>query len=92
MRRSYRGAHIANVYVTAEYENIEVHYTLAFNEDMKLASFGDPIAGSPSRKHIGKINILKISVIISFEIGICAPDFVKREVLLNFSTRLNVAI
>ena len=35
-----RGAHIAAVYVTAEYENIEVHYTLAFNEDMKLASFG----------------------------------------------------
>ena len=35
-----RGAHIAAVYVTAEYKNIEVHYTLAFNEDMKLASFG----------------------------------------------------
>ena len=35
-----RGAHIAAVYVTAEYENIEVQYTLAFNEDMKLASFG----------------------------------------------------
>lgn len=35
-----RGAHIAAVYVTAEYENIEVHYILAFNEDMKLASFG----------------------------------------------------
>ena len=35
-----RGAHIAAVYVTSEYENIEVHYTLAFNEDMKLASFG----------------------------------------------------
>ena len=33
-------ADIAAVYVTAEYENIEVHYTLAFNEDMKLASFG----------------------------------------------------
>lgn len=35
-----RGAHIAVVYVTAKYENIEAHYTLAFNEDMKLASFG----------------------------------------------------
>ena len=39
-----RGAHIAAVYVTAEYENIEVHYTLAFNEDMKLAVLWDPIA------------------------------------------------
>ena len=35
-----RGAHIAVVYVTAKYENVEAHYTLAFNEDMKLASFG----------------------------------------------------
>ena len=35
-----RGAHAAVVYILAQYENVEAHYTLAFNEDMKLASLG----------------------------------------------------
>lgn len=35
-----RGNHIAAAYVTAKYQNVEVHYTLAFNQDMKLASIG----------------------------------------------------
>ena len=35
-----RGNHIAAAYVTAKYQNVEVHYTFAFNQDMKLASFG----------------------------------------------------
>ena len=59
-----RGAHIAAVYVTAEYENIEVHYT-GVQRGHEACVLRDPIAGSFLRKHIGKINILKISVIIS---------------------------
>ena len=37
---SKRGVNAAVAYVTATYENVEIHYTLAFDEDMKLASFG----------------------------------------------------
>lgn len=37
---SQRGVTAAVAYVTADYENVEIHYTFAFNEDMKLASFG----------------------------------------------------
>ena len=35
-----RGVTAAVAYVSAEYENAEIHFTFAFNEDMKLASFG----------------------------------------------------
>lgn len=35
-----RGNHVAAVYVTARYENVEVHYTLAFNQELQLASLG----------------------------------------------------
>lgn len=35
-----RGVTAAVAYVTAEYENVEIHYTFAFDEEMKLASLG----------------------------------------------------
>lgn len=35
-----RGVTAAVAYVTAEYENTELHFTFAFDEDMKLASLG----------------------------------------------------
>lgn len=35
-----RGVTAAVAYVSAEYENAEIHFTFAFNEDMKLASLG----------------------------------------------------
>ena len=35
-----RGVTAAVVYVTAEYENTDIRYTFAFDEDMKLASLG----------------------------------------------------
>lgn len=35
-----KGVTAAVAYVTAEYENVELHFTFAFDEDMKLASFG----------------------------------------------------
>lgn len=35
-----RGVTAAVAYVAAEYENTGIRYTFAFNEDMKLASFG----------------------------------------------------
>ena len=35
-----RGTHTAVVYVTAKYDNVEAHFTLAFNEELKLVSFG----------------------------------------------------
>ena len=35
-----RGVTAALAYVTADYENAEIHFTFAFNEDMELASLG----------------------------------------------------
>lgn len=35
-----RGTTAAVAYVAASYENVDIRYTFAFNEDMKLASFG----------------------------------------------------
>ena len=35
-----RGVTAAVAYVTADYENAEIHFTFAFNEDMELASLG----------------------------------------------------
>ena len=35
-----RGVTAALAYVTADYENAEIRYTFAFDEDMKLASLG----------------------------------------------------
>lgn len=35
-----RGVKAAVAYVSAEYENVEIHFTFAFNEDMELASLG----------------------------------------------------
>ena len=35
-----RGVTAAVAYVTADYANVEIHYTFVFNEDMKLASLG----------------------------------------------------
>ena len=35
-----RGVTAAVAYVSADYENVQVRYTLAFDEDMKLAALG----------------------------------------------------
>lgn len=35
-----RGVTAAVAYVSAEYDNAEIHFTFAFNEDMELASLG----------------------------------------------------
>lgn len=35
-----RGTTAAVAYVAASYENVDIRYTFAFDEDMKLASFG----------------------------------------------------
>ena len=35
-----RGVTAALAYVTADYENAEIHFTFAFNEDMELSSLG----------------------------------------------------
>ena len=40
MEVTQRGVTAAVAYVTADYENAEIHFTFAFNEDMKLASLG----------------------------------------------------
>ena len=40
MEVTQRGVTAAVAYVTADYENAELHFTFAFNEDMKLASLG----------------------------------------------------
>ena len=39
---SKRGVNAAVAYVTATYENVEIHYTLAFDEDMKLTFYCIP--------------------------------------------------
>ena len=40
MEVTQRGVTAAVAYVTADYENAEIHFTFAFNEDMQLASLG----------------------------------------------------
>ena len=40
MEVTQRGVTAAVAYVTAAYENAEIHFTFAFNEDMKMASLG----------------------------------------------------
>lgn len=40
MEVTQRGVTAAVAYVTAEYENVEIRFTFAFDEDMKLASLG----------------------------------------------------
>lgn len=40
MEVTQRGVTAAVAYVTADYENAEIHFTFAFNEEMKLASLG----------------------------------------------------
>ena len=93
MRRSYREVRISQPFTWPQkYENIEVHYTPAFNEDMKLASFGTNKAGSFLRKHIGKINILKISVIVSWNRNLCAGFWRERRFYRTFPRSLIAAI